>query len=100
PTWFSRDWSSDVCSSDLAGLSVTVVHLGEETRDAADAAVIAKAYLTLLEELRPLELGRAAEVSVKLSAVGQALDEDLALEHARRSEERRGGRARSFCCSS
>lgn len=66
-----------------AGLSVTVDHLGEETRDAADAAVIAKAYLTLLEELRPLELGPAAEVSVKLSAVGQALDEDLALEHAR-----------------
>ncbi|MEV4834294.1 proline dehydrogenase family protein [Nonomuraea sp. NPDC049486] len=65
------------------GLSVTVDHLGEETRDAGDAAAIAKAYLTLLEELRPLELGRAAEVSVKLSAVGQALDEDLALEHAR-----------------
>ncbi|MDA0637560.1 proline dehydrogenase family protein [Nonomuraea sp. MCN248] len=66
-----------------AGLSVTVDHLGEETRDAGDATAITKAYLTLLEELGPLELGGAAEVSVKLSAVGQALDEDLALENAR-----------------
>jgi proline dehydrogenase len=66
-----------------AGLSVTVDHLGEETRDAGAAAATAKAYIALLEELRPLRLGPAAEVSVKLSAVGQALDEGMALEHAR-----------------
>jgi proline dehydrogenase len=66
-----------------ANLAVTVDHLGEETRDADAAARTAKAYITLLESLRPLELGSRAEVSVKLSAVGQAFDEATALEHAR-----------------
>ncbi|MEU4577647.1 proline dehydrogenase family protein [Nonomuraea sp. ATR24] len=65
------------------GLAVTVDHLGEETRDAGAAAATAKAYITLLEQLRPLELGRRGEVSVKLSAVGQELDDAMALEHAR-----------------
>src|SRR4051794_3303436 len=49
-----------------ANLAVTVDHLGEETRDADAAARTAKAYITLLESLRPLELGSRAEVSVKL----------------------------------
>ncbi|WP_219462965.1 proline dehydrogenase family protein [Nonomuraea rhizosphaerae] len=66
-----------------ANLSVTVDHLGEETRDASAAAATTKAYLTLLDTLRPLELGGAAEVSVKLSALGQRLDEGMALGHAR-----------------
>ncbi|MEU7002725.1 proline dehydrogenase family protein [Nonomuraea sp. NPDC046570] len=66
-----------------AGLTVTIDHLGEETRDAEAAAQTAKAYVTLLEALRPAELGGRAEVSVKLSAVGQALDDAMALEHAR-----------------
>lgn len=65
------------------GLTVTVDHLGEETRDAGAAAATAKAYVELLEALRPLGLGSRAEVSVKLSAVGQALDDAMALEHAR-----------------
>lgn len=63
------------------GLTVTVDHLGEETHDAAAAAATAKAYVTLLEALRPLDLGQRAEVSVKLSAVGQELSDELALEH-------------------
>ncbi|MFF4772481.1 proline dehydrogenase family protein [Microtetraspora fusca] len=67
-----------------AGLTVTIDHLGEEIRDTEAAAVTAKAYVSLLDALAPLGLGRRAEVSVKLSAVGQALDESLALEHARR----------------
>jgi proline dehydrogenase len=66
-----------------AGLTVTIDHLGEETRDAGAAAATAKAYVTLLESLRPLDLGTRAEVSVKLSAVGQALDDAMALDHAR-----------------
>jgi proline dehydrogenase len=66
-----------------AGLAVTVDRLGEETRDARDAVATAKAYVELLEALRPLGLGERGEVSVKLSAVGQRLDEALALEHAR-----------------
>ncbi|WP_214317380.1 proline dehydrogenase family protein [Nonomuraea sediminis] len=66
-----------------AGLTVTVDHLGEEVRDARAAAGTAHAYVELLEALRPLELGTRGEVSVKLSAVGQALDDGMALEHAR-----------------
>ncbi|MFI6394337.1 proline dehydrogenase family protein [Nonomuraea sp. NPDC050547] len=65
------------------GLTVTVDHLGEETHDAGAAAATAEAYVTLLDTLRPLELGERAEVSVKLSAVGQELSDDLALEHVR-----------------
>ncbi|MFI9552015.1 proline dehydrogenase family protein [Nonomuraea endophytica] len=65
------------------GLTVTVDHLGEQTHDASAAAATAKAYVTLLETLRPLELGARGEVSVKLSAVGQELSDDVALEHVR-----------------
>ncbi|SDG01803.1 proline dehydrogenase [Sinosporangium album] len=69
-----------------AGLAVTIDHLGEETRDAASAGETAKAYVALLEALQPYDLGHRAEVSVKLSAVGQALGADgdrIALENAR-----------------
>ncbi|MBF8186848.1 proline dehydrogenase family protein [Nonomuraea sp. K274] len=66
-----------------ARLAVTVDHLGEETRDARAAEDTADAYLTLLDALRPLQLGRGGEVSVKLSAIGQRLDDAMALEHAR-----------------
>ncbi|MER5999468.1 proline dehydrogenase family protein [Nonomuraea sp. NPDC051941] len=64
-------------------LAVTVDHLGEETRDARAAEATADAYLTLLDAVRPLDLGVRGEVSVKLSAVGQRLDDAMALEHAR-----------------
>ncbi|MEU0483358.1 proline dehydrogenase family protein [Streptosporangium sp. NPDC006013] len=69
-----------------AGLAVSVDHLGEETKDAAAAAQTARAYATLLSPLGELGLGDRAEVSVKLSAVGQALGADgdkIALENAR-----------------
>ncbi|MEV3979869.1 proline dehydrogenase family protein [Nonomuraea sp. NPDC049758] len=66
-----------------ANLAVTVDHLGEETRDARAAETVAQAYVTLLEALKPLQLGTRGEVSVKLSAVGQRLDDGMALEHAR-----------------
>ncbi|WP_436756736.1 proline dehydrogenase family protein [Streptosporangium sp. V21-05] len=68
-----------------AGLAVTVDHLGEETRDSAAATQTAGAYVTLLGALEGLGLGDRAEVSVKLSAVGQALGADgdkIALENA------------------
>ncbi|WP_440064811.1 proline dehydrogenase family protein [Streptosporangium sp. OZ121] len=68
-----------------AGLAVTVDHLGEETRDSAAAIQTAGAYVTLLGALDGLGLGDRAEVSVKLSAVGQALGADgdkIALENA------------------
>ena len=76
------------------GLTVTLDHLGEDTTDTDRAAAVASAYLVLLEALdraglaeRLGPLTARAEVSVKLSAIGQALPgggEKIALEHARR----------------
>jgi proline dehydrogenase len=68
------------------GLSVTMDHLGEDVTDRAEAQRSRDAYLALLDGLAPLQLGRRAEVSVKLSAFGQALPmggHDLALELVR-----------------
>jgi proline dehydrogenase len=74
------------------GLTVTLDHLGEDTTDKAQADAVAAAYLELLRALEAAELTARlglltarAEVSVKLSAVGQALGADgekIALEHA------------------
>ena len=86
-----------------AGLTVTLDHLGEDTVERRQADAVAAAYVELLEQLEAAQLtGRIglltarAEVSVKLSAVGQALPGDgekIALEHARTicAEARRVG---------
>jgi proline dehydrogenase len=68
------------------GIAVTLDHLGEDVPDRAAATRTRDAYLAALEGLAPLGLGRAAEVSVKLSAFGQALPvggDDVALELVR-----------------
>jgi proline dehydrogenase len=70
------------------GLSVTIDHLGEDTTDRAQASATTGAYLKLIEQLSAAGLteGGRAEVSVKLSAVGQALGADgpaLSTENAR-----------------
>jgi proline dehydrogenase len=68
------------------GIAVTLDHLGEDVTDRTAAEHTRDAYLALLEGLAPLELGRRAEVSVKLSAFGQALPgggADLALQLVR-----------------
>lgn len=62
-----------------SGLLVSLDRLGEDVRDPAGAEATVRAY----EKLLP-ELPEGAEVSVKLTALGQALDEDLALAGARR----------------
>ena len=67
-----------------AGLLVSLDVLGEDTHDKGRAEANATYYVELLERLGTAELGTRAEVSLKLSAVGQTLDEDLALENARR----------------
>ena len=54
------------------GLLVTVDHLGEDVTDPTDAAATRDAYVTLLGRLDDLGLAPAVEVSVKLSALGQA----------------------------
>jgi proline dehydrogenase len=67
-----------------AGLNVTLDHLGEDTTDAADAEHTVLAYERLLDALHSAGLTGHAEVSVKLSAVGQKLDQELALANATR----------------
>ncbi len=67
------------------GVMVTLDHLGEDVTDRSEAVRSRDAYLAALEGLAPLDLGRSAEVSVKLSAFGQALPDghDVALELVR-----------------
>jgi proline dehydrogenase len=62
---------------------VTLDHLGEDTTDKAMAQATVDAYLTLLDALGDLTSHGRAEVSVKLSAVGQTIDEAMALDNAR-----------------
>ncbi|MEU5690357.1 proline dehydrogenase family protein [Actinosynnema sp. NPDC020468] len=69
------------------GRYVTLDHLGEDTRDARQADGTVEAYLELLRRLADAGYADRAEVSVKLSAVGQFLPVDgekIALENARR----------------
>jgi proline dehydrogenase len=68
------------------GLTATIDHLGEDTLDRAQAERVAAAYVELLKGLRDAGLTGSAEVSLKLSAVGQALAGDgerIALDNAR-----------------
>ena len=83
---------TDACraTADLLGdgLRVTLDHLGEDTTDRAQAEDVRDAYLTLLRRLADAghTAGGRAEVSLKLSAVGQGLGPDgpkLSTEHAR-----------------
>ncbi|MDQ1647855.1 MAG: proline dehydrogenase, partial [Cryptosporangiaceae bacterium] len=64
-------------------LTVSLDYLGEDTHDADQATATKDAYLTLLKALDGVGLADSAEVSVKLSAVGQLLDRDLAVANAR-----------------
>ncbi|AHI01726.1 proline dehydrogenase family protein [Kutzneria viridogrisea] len=66
------------------GLSVSLDYLGEDTTDRALAEQTVQSYLLLLDRLHAEGLAGHTEVSVKLSAVGQALDERLALDNASR----------------
>ncbi len=68
------------------GIGVTLDFLGEDTADLARAEATVAAYLELLEALGDEGLARRCEVSLKLSAVGQALPDhghQTALENAR-----------------
>lgn len=69
------------------GLTATVDRLGEDVTDRAQADATATAYVGLLERLRAADLVPAAEVSLKLSAMGQALGPDgpaISVDNARR----------------
>jgi proline dehydrogenase len=73
------------------GLAVTLDFLGEDTLDVEQAEATVTAYVALLRQLSAAGLQRQAEVSVKLSAIGQALPDSagfegghkIALENAR-----------------
>jgi proline dehydrogenase len=67
------------------GLAVTLDHLGEDTLNEHQATATKEAYLELLKALDQagLAAGGRAEVSLKLSALGQAFDESMAEANAR-----------------
>ncbi|MEU1937472.1 proline dehydrogenase family protein [Streptomyces coeruleorubidus] len=67
------------------GLELTMDVVGEDITNPAQAAAARDAYLELVDRLKPLELGTRAEMSVKLSMFGQALDggHELALANVR-----------------
>jgi proline dehydrogenase len=69
----TADAVSAVRALRASGLQVTMDHLGEDTTDAAQADATVAAYLELIEALANAGLADGAEMSVKLSAVGQAL---------------------------
>jgi proline dehydrogenase len=73
------------------GIRVSLDFLGEDTLDTEQADATVAAYVDVLEQLSARGLTRSAEVSVKLSAIGQALPDEvgyggghkIALENAR-----------------
>jgi proline dehydrogenase len=70
-----------------SGRLVSLDHLGEDTLDREQADSSVRAYLQVLKRLADDGLTKGAEVSVKLSAVGQALGDDgarMALDNARK----------------
>lgn len=79
-----------------SGRYLSIDYLGENVTDADDAAAAVRAYLGLLDVLgRRGDIAcdgvRPLEVSLKLSALGQALDRDgqkIALDNARAICER------------
>ncbi len=77
----------DASAGEVAdGVRVTLDFLGEDTLDVEQAEATVAAYVDVLKELAARGLTRSAEVSVKLSAIGQALPdngEKIALENAR-----------------
>jgi proline dehydrogenase len=73
---------------EVTGRSATIDYLGEDTVELGQAQATRDAYLSLLSALGEAGLaqGGKAEVSLKLSALGQALPGDgakIALDHAR-----------------
>src|SRR3954465_6867573 len=72
------------------GIRVSLDFLGEDTLDSDQADATVAAYVDVLQQLSARGLTRMAEVSVKLSAIGQALPDSvaggghkIALENAR-----------------
>ena len=65
------------------GLAISLDHLGEDTLTEEQATATRDRYLELLARLGAAGLTPAAEVSLKLSAVGLRIDERMAYDNAR-----------------
>ncbi|HET9304092.1 MAG TPA: proline dehydrogenase family protein [Propionibacteriaceae bacterium] len=67
-----------------AGLLVSIDYLGEDPTDRSEVDAVVVAYLDLLTKLRESGLSASAEVSIKMTALGQHLRDgpQLALENA------------------
>lgn len=61
------------------GFEVTLDHLGESVTNPAEADATCRGYLDVMDRLR--SEGLRANISVKLTALGLALDEALTLKH-------------------
>lgn len=67
---------SEVLDLTAAGMAITVDYLGEDTTDEAQATATTSAYLSVLQRLSEIDTPTypgGLEVSVKLTALGQAL---------------------------
>src|SRR5690606_40843368 len=98
-TRFSRDWSSDVCSSDLAQGGL---HQAEERAAGWRERVQAQAALVTERKVRLAQVKEQTEAArIALERVTSQLD-DLTTRTARlqhRSEERRVGKEGSSGCA-
>ncbi|WP_033345951.1 proline dehydrogenase family protein [Catenuloplanes japonicus] len=65
------------------GLTTTIEHLGPATTTTEQARAVRDEYTRLLRRIADAGLAESAEVSVKLSALGRSVDEQLARELAR-----------------
>jgi proline dehydrogenase len=66
------------------GLHVTLDLLGEDVEDRAKAAALTDAYIALTRRLADFRGGRDANISIKLSMIGQVVDEGFCQENLRR----------------
>lgn len=66
------------------GLYVTLDLLGEHVAERARAEAFTEAYITLVRRLAQHRRGRDANVSIKLSMIGQVIDHDFCVANLRR----------------
>jgi proline dehydrogenase len=66
------------------GLHVTLDLLGEDVEDRQKAAALTDVYIDLVRRLAVHRRGRDANISIKLSMIGQVVDEDFCQANLRR----------------
>ncbi|MBC5823216.1 MAG: proline dehydrogenase family protein [Candidatus Eremiobacteraeota bacterium] len=71
-----------VMALNASGLSASLDFLGEDVTNERDAAHATDTYVDLIDRITAL--GADANVSVKLSAIGQSISEDMAVENLAR----------------